>query len=101
LGIKILKGFILGLIANAIGTYLYVVVFTAYEFEDAIRSGYQEGFLGKLIVLGAVFNLVLFFFFLTGKLGNFIKPIQHYEARGVLMATIVAAIAGFIFNFMV
>lgn len=100
MGIRILKGFILGLIANVMGTYLYITLFTAYEFEDAIKSGYQEGFLGKLIVLGAVFNLILFFFFLTGKIGNFVKPIQHYEARGVLMATIVAAIAGFFFNFM-
>lgn len=97
---KIFKGLILGLIANLIGTYLYVTFVTPYEFEEAIVDGYREGFLGKLIVLGAVFNLILFFFFLTGKIGKFQKPVQHYEARGVLMATIIAGIAGFLFNFM-
>ncbi|MEN8816584.1 MAG: hypothetical protein ABF274_06920 [Nonlabens sp.] len=98
---KILKGFILGLIANLIGTYLYITFVTSYEFEEALIDGYREGFLGKLIVLGAVFNLILFFFFLTGKVGKFQKPIQHYEARGVLMATIIAGIAGFLLNFIV
>ncbi|WP_245890631.1 MULTISPECIES: hypothetical protein [Nonlabens] len=96
---RILKGFIMGLIANAIGTYLYIILITPYEFEEALVDGYREGFLGKLIVLGAIFNLVLFFFFLTGKIGKFKKPIQEYEARGVVMATMLAGIAGLMFNF--
>ncbi|PPK97143.1 hypothetical protein [Nonlabens sp. Asnod3-A02] len=89
----------MGLIANAIGTYLYIILITPYEFEEALVDGYREGFLGKLIVLGAIFNLVLFFFFLTGKIGKFKKPIQEYEARGVVMATMLAGIAGLMFNF--
>jgi hypothetical protein len=97
--IKILKGFILGLIANTIGTYLYVYFATDKGFEYIIKEGYSQGFLGGLIGLGAVLNLVLFFFFLTSNIGKFKKPMQPYEARGVLLATILAALAVLYFEF--
>lgn len=97
--IKILKGFILGLVANAIGTYLYVYFATDKGFEYIIKEGYNQGFLGGLIGLGAVLNLVLFFFFLTSKIGKFKKSVQPYEARGVLLATILAALAVLYFEF--
>jgi hypothetical protein len=97
--IKIFKGLILGLIANAIGTYLYITIVTGKEFEYAIEEGYNNGFLGSLIGLGAVLNLALFFFFLTTTVGKYRKPMQPYEARGVLLATIIAAIAVLYFEF--
>lgn len=96
---KIIKGFILGLIANTIGTYLYITLVTGKEFEYAIEEGYKNGFLGSLIGLGAVLNLGLFFFFLTTTVGRYRKPMQPYEARGVLLATILAAIAVLYFEF--
>jgi hypothetical protein len=99
LGVKILKGFILGLIANVIGTFLYVYFATDKDFNYIIKEGYNQGFLGGLIGLGAVLNLVLFFFFLTTKVGKFKKPMQPYEARGVLLATIIAAFAVLYFEF--
>jgi hypothetical protein len=99
LGVKILKGFILGLIANVIGTFLYVYFATDKDFNYIIKEGYNQGFLGGLIGLGAVLNLVLFFFFLTGKVGKYKKPMQPYEARGVLLATIIAAFAVLYFEF--
>ncbi len=97
--IKILKGFFLGIIANCIGSYLYVYFFSRYSFETTIEAAAQQGFLGGVIGLGAVLNLVLFFFFLTSKLGKFRKEIQPYEARGVLMATLLAALAVLYFEF--
>jgi len=99
LGVKILKGFILGLIANVIGTFLYVYFATDKDFNYIIKEGYNQGFLGGLIGLGAVLNLVLFFFFLTTKVDKFKKPMQPYEARGVLLATIIAAFAVLYFEF--
>jgi hypothetical protein len=99
LGVKILKGFILGLIANVIGTFLYVYFATDKDFNYIIKEGYNQGFLGGLIGLGAVLNLVLFFFFLTSNVGKFKKPMQAYEARGVLLATIIAALAVLYFEF--
>jgi hypothetical protein len=89
----------MGIVANVLGTYLYISIFIDYSFEKALIAGYNEGFLGSLIGLGAILNLVLFFFFLTGKLGRYKKPIQHYEARGVLMATLLAACAILYFEF--
>lgn len=97
--IKILKGFLLGIIANCIGTYLYVYFFAPYSFETMMESSIEKGYLGGLIGLGAVLNLLLFFFFLTTKLFKFKKIAQPYEARGVLMATIIAALAVLYFEF--
>jgi hypothetical protein len=99
LGVKILKGFILGLIANVTGTFLYVYFATDKDFNYIIKEGYNQGFLGGIIGLGAVLNLVLFFFFLTSNVGKFKKPMQPYEARGVLLATIIAALAVLYFEF--
>lgn len=99
MALKILKGFLLGLLANAIGSYLYVYFFAPYEFETIITTAYQQGFLGGIIGLGAVCNLLLFFFFLTSRIFKFKKKIQPYEARGVLMATILAALAVLYFEF--
>ncbi|MFB0903821.1 MAG: hypothetical protein QMB11_05525 [Nonlabens sp.] len=99
MGFKILKGFILGLIANVMGTFLYVYFATDKGFNYIIKEGYVQGFLGGLIGLGAVLNLVLFFFFLTAKVGKYKKPMQPYEARGVLLATIIAALAVLYFEF--
>jgi hypothetical protein len=42
---------------------------------------------------------VVFFFFLTSTIGKFKKPVQPYEARGVLLATILAALAVLYFEF--
>ena len=49
--------------------------------EDDIINDY----IGKIIALGAILNFLPFFVFLKKK--------QHYHARGVLLATIVAAVA--------
>ncbi|SCY44373.1 hypothetical protein SAMN05192588_2925 [Nonlabens sp. Hel1_33_55] len=97
--IKILKGFVLGLLANVVGVFLYVYFFSGREFEYVIEKGIEQGFIGSLIGLGAILNVLLFFFFLTGKIGKFRKPVQPYEARGVIMATILAAFAVLYFEF--
>ncbi|QSS96135.1 hypothetical protein [Psychroflexus sp. ALD_RP9] len=81
---QILIGFIIGVIANLAGLYLYVYFFTDYEIEVALRLSYQDGFIGKLIALGAVLNFLPFFVFIKKK--------QDYRARGVLIATILSAI---------
>lgn len=97
--IKIIKGFLLGIIANCMGIYLYVYFFAPYSFETMMESAVEKGYIGGLIGLGAILNLLLFFFFLTSKLYKFKKVPQPYEARGVLMATIIAALAVLYFEF--
>lgn len=97
--IKILNGFLLGIMANFIGTFLYIYFFSDYTFEFVIEKGIELGFLGSLIGLGALLNLLLFFFFITRRIGKFQKPLQVYEARGVIMATLLAAFAVLYFEF--
>ena len=88
---ELLIGAIVGLIANFIGLYLATIYFgNGNDFQNVIRSASAEGILGKLISLGAILNLVVFFVFLKKK--------QDYKARGVLLITIVIAIMTFVFK---
>lgn len=79
----ILIGFLAGLLSNLAGLYLYVFFFTNYEIEDALRISYEDGFIGKLIALGAILNFLPFFVFIKKK--------EDHKAQGVLMATILSA----------
>ena len=85
----ILIGLIIGLLANAIGLFLASVLLgNGDDFLTVIKAAQNEGFLGKLISLGAVLNLVVFFVFIRRK--------QDFHARGVLLATILVAILTFL-----
>ena len=81
---EILIGFIVGIIANISGTYLYIYFFSENDLENTLQMAQQQGILGSLIALGAIFNLLVFFVFLKKK--------QYYRARGVVLATVLAAI---------
>ncbi len=96
---KIFKGFLLGIIANLTGMYLYIFFFAPYEVETILAVAVKQGFLGGIIGLGALLNLALFFFFLTTRVFKFRKAAQPYEARGVLLATILAAFFILYFEF--
>lgn len=88
----VIIGILVGLIANAIGLFLTAIILGNGDgFIKAIKAAYAEGFLGKLISLGAILNLVAFFIF--------IKKRQDYKARGVLIITIFVAIFTFVFKF--
>lgn len=86
---EVIIGVFVGLITNAIGLFL-ATLFLGDDgnFIDVIKSANAEGFLGKLISLGAILNLVAFFVFIKKK--------QDYRARGVLLVTIFVAIFTFI-----
>lgn len=77
-------GFFVGLAANLAGIFLYISFFSEYSVEKTIMEGIEQGFIGSLIALGAVLNFVPFFVFL--------KKNQLYRVRGVLIATLLAAI---------
>lgn len=89
---EILIGFIIGLLANAAGMYLYIFFFLDSELEEALKIALENDSLGSLIALGAILNFLAFFVFLKKK--------QIYRARGVIMATIVAALVILISKFM-
>lgn len=89
--IEILKGVFVGLIANSIGLLLAATLLgQGDDFTTVIAAAFNEGFLGKLISLGAILNLICFFIF--------IKKRQDHRARGVLLITICIAVCTFIFK---
>ena len=85
---EILIGFIIGLIANIIGVFMSVMIlFKELNFSktfNIINNSIENGFLTKLISLGAVINLISFFLLL--------KYDCVERARGVLIATFFMAI---------
>ena len=82
--IDLLFGLLLGLIVTTLGVYLFLKIKTDFGFIEGIKVIRSEGFLGKLITLGAVLNIALFFLLLQFK--------KELMARGVVLATILLAI---------
>jgi hypothetical protein len=81
---EIALGFLIGIMANLAGMYLYIYFFLDLEFVESIKIARQNDTLGNLIALGAILNLIVFFLM--------IKKRQLYRARGVLLATVLAAL---------
>ena len=81
---EIFIGFITGLLSNIIGMLIYILLFSELGVRDTIKESAETGFLGTLITAGAILNFLPFFVFLKKEL--------TYRARGVLMASILAAL---------
>lgn len=79
-------GFIIGIIANTLGVFLMAMILTKFQFQlsDVLQQIKQEGIFGKVITLSALLNFGLFFLFLHFK--------KELMARGIVLATIIAAI---------
>jgi len=88
---EILIGFLVGLAANLTGCYLYLLIFSEYSVKTSLEIAIEQGVLGNIIALGALLSLAVFFLFL--------KKNKLYRARGVVLATLVAAIAIVIHKF--
>ncbi|TNJ44722.1 hypothetical protein KFZ70_01715 [Tamlana fucoidanivorans] len=84
-------GMLVGFIANSMGLFLTATLLgQGDDFTQVIKAAAEEGFLGKLISLGAILNLIAFFIF--------IKKRQDYKARGVLLITVFIAVFTFVFK---
>lgn len=81
---EILIGFVVGVIANTIGTLLYILIFSKLSIIETYHAAVIEGHIGSLLALGAVLNLVAFF--------GFLKLKRDLRARGVLIATLITAL---------
>ena len=91
---KIFKGFLVGLIFNGLGILLCLLIFSMLNTSNiqAMWTGFvQSDRLWMLISLGALPNLLAFF--------EFLRRNQEYEARGVLLATITAALTTYFLYF--
>ncbi len=81
---ELLIGFAVGIIANTIGTLLYILLFSDLGITETFQAAIQQGHIGSLLALGAILNLVAFFLFLRIRRDN--------RAKGVLIATILTAL---------
>jgi hypothetical protein len=77
--IDVLIGFVIGILASILGSYLFITLFMA-----GIESMKSEGKLGKLITLGSILDLIAF--------GILLKLNKEIMARGVVLAVIIIAI---------
>lgn len=80
----LLIGAIIGFVTTFLGTFLFFHFFTDYSFLEGVKGMKSQGFLGKVITLGAILNLFAFFVLL--------KLNKELMARGVVLATILLAI---------
>ncbi len=81
---EILIGFVVGLIANTVGTLLYILLFSEFNIVETFQAAIEQEHIGSLLALGAILNLIAFFGFLRLKRDN--------RAKGVLLATIITAL---------
>ena len=87
---EILIGIAVGLIANAVGTVFYILLFVDMGIADALKAAMEQGTLGSILALGAILNLVAFF--------GFLKIRRDERARGVLIATLFTALLILLFK---
>lgn len=90
---SIITGIIIGIVSNTIG--LLIVGLLTAKMAGRSKSVLQvfeaavlENFIGKLISLGAILNLICFFYF--------IRKQKDSHAAGILIATILIAVGTFI-----
>jgi hypothetical protein len=80
---EIVIGFIVGIIANTIGTLLYIILFSDMGIAQTFKAAREQDHLGSLLALGAILNLLAFF--------GFLKIRRDQRAKGVLIATLLTA----------
>ncbi|MCC9062915.1 hypothetical protein [Flavobacterium piscisymbiosum] len=81
----LLIGFIVGIFTALLGSYLFITFFTKFDLSTGIQIIKQQGYLGKVITIGTVLDLAVFWILL--------KRNEELKARGVVLAVIVLAIS--------
>jgi len=80
---EVVIGFMVGIIANTIGTLVYILLFSEFSIVETYHAAVEQGHIGSLLALGALLNLAAFF--------GFLKLKRNQRARGVLIATMLTA----------
>lgn len=81
---EVATGIAVGLIANTLGTLLYIWIFSDYGVGETFRVAREYDYDGSLLAMGAILNLVAFF--------GFLRIRRDLRARGVLIATVACAL---------
>lgn len=82
--IDILIGFVIGIFASILGCFLFIKMFTDFDFIAGVQAMKLQGSLGKLITLGSILDLIIF--------AVLLKLNKEMMARGIILAVILIAI---------
>jgi hypothetical protein len=82
--IELIIGFLVGILGSLVGSYLFIILFTDFEFIIGVQTLRFQGSLGKLITLGSILDLIIFAILL--------KLNKELMARGIILAVILIAI---------
>ncbi|MFY8111737.1 MAG: hypothetical protein ACOVKP_07000 [Flavobacterium sp.] len=88
--IDVLYGFLIGLAASLLGSFLFMTFFTDYEFIEGVQILKSQGYLGKLITVGSLLDLAAF--------GILLKINKELMARGVVFSVIILTIITLIYR---
>lgn len=77
-------GVLIGLLTASLGCILFLYLFTEARSLSDLKMVRAQGLMGKLITLGAIFNLIVFFILLKFE--------KELMARGIILATILLAL---------
>jgi hypothetical protein len=80
----LILGFLIGIITTTIGSFLFIKLVLQNDLNQGLQFVKDQGYLGKIITLGAILNIIVFFILL--------KYNKEIVARGVVLATIVLAL---------
>ena len=80
---SVITGIIIGLIGTSLGTVLWILFLSDTDIPTTLKNAWQQGLLGAILSAGSLINL--------GSLFLFLKQKKHYEARGVIIATLLVA----------
>ncbi|MFH7016600.1 hypothetical protein [Flavobacterium sp. FlaQc-47] len=81
----LLIGFVIGIFTALLGSYLFVTFFTRFDISTGIQTIKQQGYMGKVITIGTVLDLAVFWLLLNRN--------EEMKARGIILAVIVLAIS--------
>jgi hypothetical protein len=82
--IDLFYGLIIGLTASLIGIYMFIIAFTPYSFLRGLLLLKYEGKLGKIVTLGILLNIGMFFGLLKYK--------KETIAKGIILDVILLSI---------
>ncbi|MCF8320798.1 MAG: hypothetical protein K9I35_06290 [Flavobacterium sp.] len=77
-------GLIIGLTTSLIGIYLFIYLFTPFSFLGGLQLLKFDGKLGKIITLGTILNVGIFFGLLKFK--------KETMAKGIILSIILLTI---------
>ena len=80
----LILGGLMAVIASVIGSFIFIELFAGMDFVRGLLFYKSHGLLGKIITLGAIVNLILFFVLL-----KFNKDLM---ARGVVFGMILLTV---------